>query len=100
MNLRGELCVENAAAFASARVRTSITSRPGGPNGFDTARNQCARRPMPGRLRQATVQLAHATHLACQPQLTDDNQAVRQGPVEIVADDGQSKTAIAGRLRA
>src|SRR5258708_39878016 len=54
---------------------------------------------MTSRLLQAALELAHAAHLARQPQLTDDNQAVWQWPVVLVADDRQGKTEIGGRLR-
>jgi hypothetical protein len=44
---------------------------------------------MPSGLLEAALELADTAHLARQPQLTDDNQAVRQGPVVVVADDRQ-----------
>ena len=98
MNLPDVMGEENAAAFASAKVRTSTHLEAGRPDGFDAGRNQSAREAVPGRLREAALELAHAAHLACQSQLADHNQAVRQGPVEIVAEDGQGKTEIGGRL--
>jgi hypothetical protein len=47
---------------------------------------------MPSRLLKAALELADAAHLTRQPQLTDDNQAVWQWPVVLVADDRQGKT--------
>src|SRR5260370_22059594 len=69
------------------------------PDGSGAGRNQSPRQTMTRRLLEAAIKLAHAAHLARQSQLSDDNQAVRQGPVARVAVDGQGKTKVGGRLR-
>src|ERR1700681_4719271 len=66
--------------------------------GFGAGRNQCAREAVPGRLLEAALELADAAHLTRQSQLTDNNQAVWQGPVVVVADDRQGESEISGRL--
>src|SRR6266567_6721711 len=63
-----------------------------------TGRNQSAREAMTGRLLQAAVKLAYATHLARQSQLTDHNHAVRQGLVDRVAADRKGESEVCGRL--
>src|SRR6266850_2097703 len=71
----------------------------GVPTGFRAGRNQCTRETMPSRLLETALELAHAAHLTRQTQLTNDNEAVRQGAVVLVADDRQGETEIGGRLR-
>src|SRR5580704_6861657 len=70
----------------------------GMPSGFGAGRNQCAREPVAGRLLEAALELADAAHLPRQPQLTDANPGVRQGPVVVVADVRQGESEISGRL--
>src|SRR4051794_2413099 len=68
------------------------------PPGSGAGRNQSAREAMTRRLLQAAVQLAYATHLARQSQLTDHDHAVRQGLVDRVAADRKGETEVRGRL--
>src|SRR6267378_3537477 len=71
----------------------------GMPAGARAGRNQSARKAVSRRLLKAAIELAHAAHLARQSQLPYHDQAVWQGPVACVAEDGQGKTKVGGRLR-